>query len=72
MQGTYRKEPYLLQEAHDLANDRKSETLPCCGRCGGTIWEDRAVRYNDKFICLECESDLWQEIREDYLERTSV
>lgn len=69
MQEPYR-EPYELQEAHDLANDKKADKLLCCSRCGGTIWEDKAVCYNGKYVCWECESDLWQEIRKEYLRST--
>lgn len=65
------QEPYELQEAHDLANDKKADKLPCCAKCGGIIWEDKAVCYNSQWICWECEEDIWKDIREDYLERTA-
>lgn len=69
MQEPYR-EPYEEQEAYDLANDKKADKLPCCCKCGEAIWEETAVYYDGKFVCWECESDLWQEIRKDYLRST--
>ena len=64
------QEPYQLQEAHDLVKDRQADGFPRCNRCGGIIWEEKAVHYNDKWICWECEGDFWNDIRTDFLEET--
>ena len=64
------QEPWELQAAHDLENERKEKAMCHCDRCGGVIWEDKAVYYNDQWYCLECESDAWKDIRENFLERT--
>lgn len=64
------QEPWELQAAHDLENERKEKAMCHCARCGGVIWEDKAVYYNNQWYCWECESDAWKDIREDFLERT--
>lgn len=64
-------EKYQLQEAHDLRNEREEDRRCRCSRCDGAIWEDEAIYYNDEWICWECESDFWQDIREDFLARTA-
>ena len=65
------QEPYQMQEAHDRINDRLEDSRPHCAICGGVVWEDKAVYFNDQWCCWECETEAWKVIRKDFLERTS-
>lgn len=65
------QEPYQMQEAHDRINDRLEDSRPHCAICGGVIWEDKAISFNDRWFCWECETEAWKDIRKDFLERTS-
>lgn len=65
------QEPYQMQEAHDRINDLSEDEKPNCAICGGVVWEDKAVCFNDQWFCWECETEAWKVIRKDFLERTS-
>lgn len=52
-------------------NDRSEDSRPHCAICGGVIWEDKAISFNDRWFCWECETEAWKDIRKDFLERTS-
>lgn len=60
-------EMYDLWERHDREQEKWLEKLPVCNMCGNPIQQDKAIYYNDQWICEECERDFWQEIREDFL-----
>lgn len=60
-------EMYDLWERHDREQEKWLETLPVCNMCRNPIQQDKAIYYNDQWICEECERDFWQEIREDFL-----
>lgn len=51
------QEPYQMQEAHDRINDRSEDSRPHCAICGGVIWEDKAISFNDRWFCWECETE---------------
>ena len=57
-----------LFERHDAEQERKLQKLPVCDKCKNPIQQEKAVYYNDQWICEECEFDLWNDIREDFLE----
>jgi formylmethanofuran dehydrogenase subunit E len=56
---------------HDAEQERQLQMLPKCSECGEHIQQERAVYYDGKWCCKECESDFWRRIREDFLENTS-
>ena len=60
--------PFADLQAHEAYMDRLLSRLPCCDRCGEPIQQDKAVYYNNQWICAECEHDFWDDIREDFLE----
>lgn len=59
---------YDLWEQHDNEQEKQLEKLPVCDKCKLPIQQEKAIYYNDQWICEECESDFWDEIREDFLE----
>lgn len=54
--------------SHDAEQERQLQKLPICDKCKNPIQQEKAVYYNDQWICEECESDFWNDIREDFLE----
>lgn len=56
---------------HDAEQEEKLAKLPVCDKCKNPIQQEKAVYYNDTWICEECESEFWQDIREDFLERVA-
>ena len=65
------QEPYQMQEAHDRINDRSEDSRPHCAICGGVIWEDKAISFNDRWFCWECETEAYADTpvkksKEDY------
>lgn len=61
------RDNYDLWRDHDDAMEDELENLPVCSKCGHPIQQDVAVYYNHQWICEDCESDFWQDIREDLL-----
>lgn len=59
---------YDLWEQHDAEQERRLEELPVCEVCGEPIQQEKAVYYNDQWICKYCEHEFWDEIRNDFLE----
>lgn len=57
-------------ERHDAEQKRKLANLPACCICGEPIQQEKAICYNDKWVCEEHEWDFWQNIRDDFLEGT--
>lgn len=57
-------------EQYEAEQERKLARLPKCDKCGEPIQQERAVYYNDQWICEYCEEDFWREIREDFLAYT--
>ena len=55
-------------ERYDAEQERQLQKLPICDKCKNPIQQEKAVYYNDQWICEECESDFWNDIREDFLE----
>lgn len=60
---------YDLWAAHDAEQEAELQKLPICDKCKNPIQQESAVYYNDQWICEECESDFWQDIRSDFLEK---
>lgn len=54
--------------AYDSEQERQLEKLPICEKCKNPIQQEKAVYYNDQWICENCESEFWEDIREDFLE----
>ena len=61
---------YDLFAMHDAEQEKRLERLPVCEYCGEPIQQEKAIYYNDQWCCKEHEWDLWQDIREDFLENT--
>lgn len=54
---------------HDAEQQAKLDKLPVCECCKEPIQQEKAIYYNDQYCCEDCESEFWQNIREDFLER---
>lgn len=54
--------------SHDAEREAQLQRLPICEKCKNPIQQEKAVYYNDQWICEECESEFWLDIREDFLE----
>lgn len=67
----YTDDPIRDFERYDAEQERKLQMLPKCHECGEHIQQERAVHYNGKWCCKECEYDFWHSIREEFLENTS-
>ena len=59
---------YDLFVRHEAEQEKKLAELPVCEICGEPIQQEKAVYYNDQWICEECEAEFWESIREDFLE----
>ena len=57
---------------HDAEQQAKLDKLPVCECCKEPIQQEKAIYYNDQWCCEECEEEFWQNIREDFLERTDA
>lgn len=57
-------------EKHDAKKEKWLESRPICCVCGEAIQEEQMIYYNDQHChpLIECESEFWQGIREDFLE----
>lgn len=66
------KDNYDLWEEHDAEQERWLAKLPVCAKCKQPIQQEKAIYYNDQWICEECESEFWDDIRSDFLERIEV
>ena len=66
---SYTDDPISDAELYAAQQDRRLDRLPVCACCGEAIQQEKAVYYNDQWCCEDCESDFWQDIREDFLER---
>ena len=53
---------------YDSEQEAKLDKLPICEKCKNPIQQEKAVYYNDQWICENCESEFWEDIREDFLE----
>lgn len=60
---------YSLWERHDNEKEKWLESLPVCEKCKNPIQQEKAIYYNDQWICEDCENDFWQDIRADFLEK---
>lgn len=60
-------EVYDLWERHDREQEKWLDSLPVCDICGEPIQQEKAIYYNDQWVCRDCEHDFWDEIREDFL-----
>ena len=58
---------YTRWEQHDREQQAKLDKLPICDCCQEPIQQEKAIYYNDQWCCEECESEFWQNIREDFL-----
>ena len=59
---------YDLFVAHDRKQAEWLEKLPVCDKCKNPIQQEKAVYYNDQWICEDCEEEFWKDIRADFLE----
>lgn len=60
-------DPIADAERYAAEQDRRLDKLPVCECCGKAIQQETAVYYNDQWICRECETEFWLDIREDFL-----
>ena len=63
---------YALWERHDAEQETVLSKLPICDKCKHPIQQEKAVYYNDQWICEDCEANFWREIREDFLESVMI
>lgn len=56
---------FYSQSQIDFVN--KIKHLPKCKYCEEHILTEKAVTYNGKWVCNNCEQYLWFDIREDFL-----
>lgn len=63
----YTDDPISDFNVWDAEQNKRLESLPVCECCGEPIQQEKAVYYNDQWICENCESDFWADIREDFL-----
>ena len=54
-------------DSYDLAQTDKLSKLPLCECCGNPIQQEKAVYYNDQWVCEACEYQFWLDIRSDFL-----
>ena len=66
----YTDDPVADFHNHDAEQERKLARLPVCCICQEPIQQEKAVYYNDQWVCGEHEWEFWQNIREDFLEST--
>lgn len=66
----YTDDPLADFERHDAEQQAQLDKLPVCKICQEPIQQEKAIYYNDQWCCKECEGEFWQNIREDFLERT--
>ena len=59
-----------LFASYDAEQEARLRKMPVCCRCKEHIQQDEAVKFNRKWYCEDCESELWDEIRQEYLEST--
>lgn len=67
--------PYIpdnfdLFASYDAEQEAVLRKMPYCCRCKEHIQQEEAVKFNDRWYCEDCESELWDEIRQEYLEST--
>lgn len=63
----YIPDNYDRFEKHDRELQAELDKLPVCDCCHEPIQQEKAIYYNDQWCCEECESEFWQNIREDFL-----
>ena len=68
----YTDDPVCDFERYDAQKQEELDELPVCSCCGEPITQDVAIYYNDQWICRDCESDFWQDIRSDFLESVAA
>lgn len=61
-------DPVIDAMRHDAEQEEMLERLPVCECCGEPIQQDKAIYYNDQWCCENCETEFWQNIRDDFLE----
>lgn len=61
-------DPVKDYERYAAEQERELQKLPVCECCGEPIQQEKAVYYNDQWICKDCEIDFWKDIRTDFLE----
>ena len=59
---------YDMFEIYDAQKEKRLKKLPICCKCENPIQDEKAIYYNDQWCCEECETDFWNNIREDFLE----
>ena len=64
--------PILDFQRNDAEQQEQLDKLPICECCGEPIQQEKAIYYNDQWCCIDCEEEFWQNIREDFLERTDA
>lgn len=55
-------------ERYDREQQKELEKLPVCEYCGEPIQQEEAVYHNGQWCCEDCESDFWNDIRDEFLE----
>ena len=63
-------DPVADAERYAAEQEEELEKLPRCECCGEPIQQEKAIYYNDQWCCNDCSYDFWDEIKEDFMERT--
>lgn len=58
----YTDDPVMDYECYESDLQDELDKLPKCCQCGEPIQQDRAVCFNDEYICDSCLDDLRVEI----------
>lgn len=56
--------------SYDSEQASRLRKMPVCCRCKEHIQQEEAVKFGGNWYCEDCESELWDEIRQEYLEST--
>ena len=63
-------DPVADYERYSAEQDRRLSKLPRCSCCKEPIQQEKAVCYEGRWSCEECEIEFFNNIREDFLEET--
>ena len=61
---------YTFWDRYDTYRESRLRKMPVCCRCKEHIQQEEAVKFDNRWFCEDCEEDLWDEIRREYLEST--
>lgn len=70
---SYRTDDPLADfDRYEAEKKKWLDSLQTCNCCKEPIQQEKAIHYNGKWCCEDCEGTFWQDIREDFLERVEA